>query len=317
MVQTKIHLMMASMLNASNLGAGIEGLTFGTSVKSMHFLCWNQRNLNFFGVQVKKACNKILTQLDLKPFAHAPVPVPAEPKMPPGQRRLVGRVILVPPYPLGWLARGCFGVWSQRRRFKALCCALVLLGILALAICIGVLVHRSRSNLSVIHGALVTAATIPTTPISAGSLQLDVSVQMSRPATIWYAVVSADRPIPDSSDVVDVAKGIALTPMSEGTLACGEVFVPIAEKNFTFTIAPSRETSECSLYASLEASIAEARLKRCSRCSMLLPNTLLKVLSPFLIGVIWCPTAGKYLKAKAIEGHLSPFKCCNISGFQT
>jgi hypothetical protein len=228
--------------------------------------------------QVKEACNKILTQLDSTPFAQAPVPAAPEPKAP-GQKRLVGRVILVPPYAPGWFARGFFSVWSWRRRLQAGCCAFVLLGLLALAIAIGVVVNNSHRNLSVILAAAVTATTTPTTPTSVGSIQLDVAVQLSRPATLWYAVIAANRPDPDSSDVVEAAGGSAITAVSNDALACGVVFVPIAKKNFTFTITPTSAISECSMYDSLEATVAEARMRRCSRCPKLPPNTPVKVLS--------------------------------------
>lgn len=218
-------------------------------------------------LQVKDKCDRILNQLD----------GPVSPSQPPAKadaRSLVGRVILVPPASLGWSSKWSAALWHRRRRcFNALlCCALLSLLLLG-AVLAATLLRRAGGSL--IEDATLQAVHAPATPTAPGRVMLDVTVALSAPGTIWYAVFGAEHGHVDAQDVVQASSATGGSQASGAASACGKLFVPMLQDNHTFTIADAALSSEC------DGSMANPSLQHnCLRCPELRAQASVKVLLP-------------------------------------
>lgn len=217
-------------------------------------------------LQVKQACNRILNQLD--------GPVPSSP--PPAKARsLVGRVVLVPPLSLGWLSKGSAALWQRRSRCYCALLCFVFLATLALAATL-LATLLSRASGALIQDAVVQAVHAPATPSTAGRVMLDVTVALSAPGTVWYAVFEADAAHVDAKDVVRASSVANSLQPATAPSACGKLFVPMLRSNHTFTIAGAALSSECGSAASGRAVSPELQ-NNCLRCPELQAQTHVKV----------------------------------------
>jgi hypothetical protein len=80
-------------------------------------------------------------------------------------------------------------------------------------------------------------------------------------------------------DVYTASTQVAESHLSQDAHACGLTSVPAARENFTLTLAPSVDTSECREYADATGNALDAwaATHRCSRCPVLHSETRYKV----------------------------------------
>ena len=163
----------------------------------------------------------------------------------------------------------------RKRGFAAICCLLttLVLGLILLAILLRFLYAGPA-----FENFAVRPVTTHTTAAQPGEVMLDLTLSLSRPADVYYVVVNADVKL-DAQDVIDTAAADDVASLSRVAVACGELNVPRASANFTFTISSNGATSECQDYRLLIDGTADgwARAARCSRCPSLASTTTYQV----------------------------------------
>ena len=113
-----------------------------------------------------------------------------------------------------------------------------------------------------------------TTASHPGVLMLDLTVQLNRPADIYF-VVTPGTVEPSASQVIDAATAASANDLSDLAVACGEASIPREGTNFTFTVTAGYDTQECLEYQQLIDTVSDdwARANRCTRCPDLQSDT--------------------------------------------
>lgn len=136
--------------------------------------------------------------------------------------------------------------------------------------------------------AAVTPLTVPRGPGYPGLIMIDVRLVIDRASQVYYVLLpsgAVDTPGAEISDpsafeIYMTAEQVAETQLSRSAHACGTFDVPVARKNFTFTVAPAVDTAECREYTSSadRAGLDQwAAAHRCARCPTLQSDAAYKV----------------------------------------
>lgn len=195
------------------------------------------------------------------------------------------------PPPLRWKERGSSFLRSCRtiaatQRFQIAAAGMFMAFLIAIALLI--LLLHSWEPAPVFFAAVVTPLTTPSGPGMPGLIMIDVRLVINRAAQVHYVLLPALAVNAPTSDIVDpspfdvymTGQQAAETQLSDSAHACGTFDVPVAQENFTFTIAPAADTAECRKYTSSidRAGLDEwAAVQRCSRCPALRSKTVYKV----------------------------------------
>lgn len=163
----------------------------------------------------------------------------------------------------------------RKRKFAVICCLLATL-ILGL-ILLGILLHFLYDGLKFQHFA-VRPVTSATTTAAPGEVMLDLQLSLNHPASVYYVVLSTESKV-DADEVISTAVADDITSLSRLAVACGELQIPRADTNFTFTISSNLATQECQEYRQLIDGTADrwARAARCARCPGLASSTTYQV----------------------------------------
>jgi len=102
---------------------------------------------------------------------------------------------------------------------------------------------------------------------------IDIVLQLSTAATVYYAVVPAGYPTFVKARDVQLAATNAQSTSLASSAACGLFKVPRGFENFTLSITPTSDSEECQGYAAATRDLEVWAAARCSRCPSLLPDT--------------------------------------------